>query len=273
MNLTSKRGGNHKAFKRAIVISVILHTAFFVMIVVSPSLPISSKKDIFHYVPVSLISIPGGGGGGGGGGIRQPETQEIGVTEVPKETLRDLTTLEKLQETQEPALTYPVEKLQKEKKPKTEKKAAINKPQPKTTTKTSAKKSSTQGTGTSPGSGLRIGVGEGPGGEGYGFGYGDPYGTSSFPFAYYLQMVRDKISANWFSSLVNPGVSGGIRTVIYFRIYRDGHCSDFKVQEDSGYRSFNLSALRAIQSATFPPLPSDYEGEYLGIYLIFEHTK
>jgi len=32
--------------------------------------------------------------------------------------------------------------------------------------------------------------------------------------------------------------------------------------------------LRAIQtSAPFPPLPREYKDEYLGIHLIFEHSK
>jgi TonB family protein len=119
------------------------------------------------------------------------------------------------------------------------------------------------------GTGLRIGGGEGPGGPGYGAG-----GLANFPYTYYLDIITDRVSSNWFSSLVDPGVSGSFQTVIYFRIEKIGQVSDIKIEQSSGVTPLDLSAVRAIKaSAPFPPLPREYEDAYLGIHLIFEHSK
>ncbi|MGD9345010.1 MAG: TonB C-terminal domain-containing protein, partial [Candidatus Aminicenantes bacterium] len=67
---------------------------------------------------------------------------------------------------------------------------------------------------------------------------------------------------------------GDFRTVVYFKIFRNGEISPLEIRESSRIRSLDLSARRAIQSsAPFPPLPRDYEGDFLGIHLIFEHNK
>ncbi len=87
-------------------------------------------------------------------------------------------------------------------------------------------------------------------------------------------MISDKITANWFQSLVDPGVGGLLQTQVYFRIYRNGTISDVKVDVSSGVESFDLSAKRAISNAApFATLPNEYAGQYLGITLIFEHSK
>ena len=120
------------------------------------------------------------------------------------------------------------------------------------------------------GTGLRIGTGSGPGGPGY----GGSFGLSNFPYTYYLQIITDRVSTNWFTSLVDPGVSGNFQTVIYFKINRDGQVTDLKIEEPSGITPLDLSALRAVKAASpFPPLPRDYEDSYLAIHLIFEHSK
>ncbi len=69
-------------------------------------------------------------------------------------------------------------------------------------------------------------------------------------------------------------MSGTFQTQVFFKIYRNGQISDLKVENSSGIQALDLSALRAIQtSAPFPPLPSEYDGQYLGLHLIFEHSK
>jgi TonB family protein len=87
-------------------------------------------------------------------------------------------------------------------------------------------------------------------------------------------MISDKITANWFQSLVDPGVGGLLQTQVYFRIYRTGQISDIRIDVSSGVEAFDISARRAIQaSAPFASLPNEYDGQYLGITLIFEHAK
>ncbi|HDT13125.1 MAG TPA: TonB C-terminal domain-containing protein, partial [Candidatus Aminicenantes bacterium] len=91
---------------------------------------------------------------------------------------------------------------------------------------------------------------------------------------FYLQMLSDRITANWFQALVDPGVGGLLQTQVYFRIYRDGSISDIKIDVSSGIDAFDLSARRAVQTAApFAPLPNEYDGQYLGITLVFEHAK
>lgn len=258
-------------FKKAVILSFTAHLTLFLLILLSPHLPKSSRKEMIHYV--SLISLPGGGGGSGGSsGEGVGGEEKIAETDLPKrETLKDLTTPQKLQQETFSSLRHPVEKPKKEIRPKKEKKAVIQK-QPKGTG--DRKAGSKRGEGAGTGSGVRIGGDGSGGGSGTGSAYSSQIGLSNFPFTYYLQIIIDRVSSNWFTSLVDPGISGSFQATVYFKIYKNGQISDPKIQEASGIKSLDLSALRAIQtSAPFPPLPGDYEDEYLGIYLIFEHSK
>jgi len=267
--------GERLLFKRAVTISLCAHLAFLVLIIISPHLPRPSRKGLIHYIPLDMV-VAGGGGGGGGGGRRPAAKAQ--VPPAKKETLRDLTTPQKAQPEEKPAMRYPVEKPKREPKAKTEKKTAITKPEPPPPDKTdqtgtSVEASSSQGLGT----GLRIGGGGGPGGGGFGpggAGFGPGGGLANFPYTYYLNIITDRVSSNWFSSLVDPGVSGSFQTILYFRIEKSGQIADVKIEQSSGMTPLDLSAVRAVKvSAPFPPLPREYEEAYLGIHLIFEHSK
>lgn len=272
----------YAAFKKAVIISCTVHMILFLLILLSPHFPKPSRKGMIHYV--NLISFPGGGGGGGGSPGGSPpeggggEKEQVVETSVPaRETLRDLTTPQKLQQETAPSLRHPVEKPKKEKKPKTQKKAVIQKPQntSKKTSQTSKTGTTKAGSGAGTGSGIRIGVGSGSGtGGGFGSEFSSQIGLSNFPFTYYLQILVDKISSNWYPSQVSAGISGDFHTTVFFKIFRSGQISVVDIEESSGIRTLDLSAVRAVQnSAPFPPLPDDYEDEYLGIHLIFEHNK
>jgi TonB family protein len=229
---------------------------------------------MIHYV--NVVSFPGGGGGGGSpGGKTQPGEEKLAETAVPeRETLRDLTTPQKLQQESPTTLRHPVEKPKRERRPPSEKKAVIQKTQTPPES-SSSKKTGTAATGSGNGSGtgVRLGIGSGPGG-GFGSEFSSQIGLSNFPYTYYLQTIHGKISSNWYTSQVSPGITGDFHTTVYFKIYRNGEISTLEIKERSGIRSLDLSALRAIQSSVpFPPLPNDYDGEYLGIHLIFEHNK
>ncbi len=251
---------SNPVFKKAVVLSFTAHLAFFLFILLSPNLQKSSRGEMIHYV--ELISFPGGGGGG---------EEKIAETTLPeRKTLRDLTTPQKLQQETVPTLRHPVEKPEKETRTKKEKKAVIQK---QSTGTREAEAGSVKGKGTGPGSGIRLGSGLGSGSD-TGSAFSSQIGLSNFPFTYYLQIIIDRVSNNWFTSLVDPGISGSFQATVHFKIYKNGQISELKIEESSGIRSLDLSALRAVQtSAPFPPLPGAYEDEYLGIYLIFEHSK
>jgi TonB family protein len=264
-----------KAFRRALVFSALLHGGLIVFIVASPSLSGPPQKGLVQYV--NFIGSPGGGGTGGGPGGGETVVQPLPPPKT-KETLRDLTVPEKAKADDKAGMRHPVDKPKTAKKAP-EKKAVITKPQPSTAAASgaespSAAATSGQGGGQGPGYGLRFGTGAGGAGGGTGGGTGEPFGVSGFPFTYYLQFLSDRISSSWFTSLVDPGVSGLFQTQVYFKIYRNGQVSDLKVEVSSGVPAFDLSALRAIQTASpFAPLPAEYDGQFLGIHLIFEHSR
>lgn len=269
--------------RRPLLLSALLHAGLIALIAASPSFQRPVRKGFVQYV-----NFIGGGGGGTGGTGGLPaggagggaETAKAEPLPTPKKpALRDLTVPSKLKTEPDTALRHPVDKPKRDKAP--EKQAAITKPEPAASTTApsgaAATGVATGGTGTGSGSGfgLRFGTGGGGGGTGGGTGGGgDPFGISGFPFQYYLQMISDKITANWFQSLVDPGVGGLLQTEVYFRIYRNGQISDVRITVPSGVASFDISARRAIENAQpFPPLPNEYDGQYLGITLIFEHAK
>lgn len=105
---------------------------------------------------------------------------------------------------------------------------------------------------------------------------GNPLGTtafgsaiagfdSDFKFGYYIDQLLGAIDAKW----ARPAMGDDVRTVISFRIQRDGRLTELEVAESSGYNSFDLAALRAVQNAApFPPLPRGYRLDSLGVKLI-----
>jgi TonB family protein len=275
--MTPARAALPKAFKRAVMISALLHAGLIVLVAASPSFARRPPKGLVQYV-----NFIGGGGGRGGGGTVVAKTETLPAAKKP--ALRDLTVASKLQPEAKSSMTHPVDKPKTAKKT-TEKKAAITKPEPSAPTAADAINASAAAATSGSGFGLRFGTGAGGTGGGTGAGgggvgggtgagAGDPFGVAGFPFQFYLQMISDKITANWFQALVDPGVGGLLQTQVYFRIYKNGSISDIKIDVSSGVESFDLSAQRAIRnSAPFASLPNEYDGQYLGITLVFEHAK
>ncbi len=106
---------------------------------------------------------------------------------------------------------------------------------------------------------------------------GNPLGTTAFgselggidnpdfTYGYYLDRLLSLIDAQW----VRPSMGSGIKTVLFFRIHRDGSMTELRVEQSSGYNSFDLAALRAVQNAApFSPLPRAFQHDSLGVNLI-----
>ncbi len=95
-----------------------------------------------------------------------------------------------------------------------------------------------------------------------------------FRWAYYLASIRNKIGSRW---VPPPGMNPqgrAVRTVLYFRITRDGQIALAQVESSSGYVFFDQTALRALQSATpLPPLPAGFSDNYLGVHFGFEYVQ
>ncbi len=96
----------------------------------------------------------------------------------------------------------------------------------------------------------------------------------NFPYSYYVETLKAKISSTWYNPLSSSGITGRYLSVVYFRIYRNGTIGQLKLIRKSGNRYYDLSTLRVISEVKpFPPLPSDYPEQYLGVYFEFEWEK
>lgn len=272
------------SFKKALILSIFLHIIIFALIGFSNYLTPPAKKGMVHYVNLNFVGLPGGGGRGGGGGSGgQPGTltgegkTAAPVAETKKETMKELTVPQKASPTPTTSLRHPVEKETKTKEKTPPKKTAISAPQPGASKEEPAAGETTgagggAGSGSGGGTGLRIGVGEGEGD--FGGGLGGELGTASFPYTYYLQTIIDRVSSNWFTGISSLNFTGEYQSVIYFKILRNGQIADLKIEKSSGLPALDLTARRAVEmAAPFPPLPSDFESEYLVIHLIFERSQ
>lgn len=166
-----------------------------------------------------------------------------------------------------------------EKKPETRPssgEASKKPPTPEPSKKPEPPSAGRSGTGDNPAGTAAQGTPDGEAGR-RGAPTGSPLGTTAFgseiagldnpdfTYSYYIDQLLGKIDANW----VRPPLGDGVRAIIAFRIGRDGRLSGLEVAESSGYNSFDLAALRAVQNAApFPPLPRAYRHDSLGVRLI-----
>jgi len=269
-------------FKKFVYISISFHIILFLLLILSPKFPSLGRKKMIHYV--SLHSFSGGGGGGGPAGSgpsakMQPKASETKeeLTETPAQagqTLRDITTPQKLEQQTLSSFRHPVDKPKREKTPPSQKKAVIQKQDPSAKKPSeNAKSGSEEGAGE--GSGISLGIGAGSGdGAGFGSEFSSQIGLSNFPYDYYLNHMLGRISSNWLKTQISSGMTAELITVVRFKIYRDGKISVVDIEQGCGIRTLDLAAVRAIQSSSpFAPLPDGYEEESLIIHLIFEHIK
>jgi len=76
-------------------------------------------------------------------------------------------------------------------------------------------------------------------------------------YAYYVNIVNNKVSQNWYKSEADPLASMDKSATIIFDIDHDGVPSNARVETRSGSSSLDLSALRAVQRVDgFGPLPA-----------------
>jgi protein TonB len=92
------------------------------------------------------------------------------------------------------------------------------------------------------------GVGMGPGGA-----FGNRFGS-------YRDLLEQRVASKWRTTDVNPALQTAPAAIVTFVIHRDGSSSDVRLEESSGDKALDYSAMRAIYEAgTFPPLPAAYD--------------
>jgi TonB family protein len=184
-------------------------------------------------------------------------------------------------EVREEAPVFPDKPVKRPEKPKPEKprpaaESDLPRPAAPAVKKPLPKPPARGGTGNNPAGAVPEGSDDGEAGR-RGAPTGKPQGTSAFgsqiagldnpdfKFGYYIDQLLSSIDSKW----VRPPLGNEVQAVIGFRIQRDGSITDLQVARSSGYNSFDLAALRAVQNASpFPPLPRAYRQDSLGVNLI-----
>ena len=86
------------------------------------------------------------------------------------------------------------------------------------------------------------------------------------PNSFYFRQIQNRIVGNW------QRLGGQGRTMIFFRINRDGTISGASIETTSGNSALDQSALMAVQRTTdLGPLPSNF-GDKLGIHFWFNYV-
>lgn len=245
-------------FKATLVLSLALHASLAALFIIQPAGKSSGETTYY----VDLVNLGGGGGSGPGGrpsrAAEQGSAAQAALIEEKSGSVKNLTVEKKFQS----PLRFPDQ--ESKKIVENEKMISVIRKEK------MLAKSETPLQGTVIDQGLKTGISSGAGGSGTG--PGGPGGY--FPHAYYIDLLRSRISSSWYNSLVAPGLKGKYVTGVYFIIHRDGEISDLQVERSSGIVSLDLSARRAIDNAApFAPLPADFSSQYLVVHFEFEWEK
>lgn len=236
--------------KRSLVLSGILHLAVIASLVAFSPMSPRSMEGYPTIYRVGLVSLPSRGRAARAGqSAEQSSEQKVTISSKPEPQEKGVSVKE-----------FQKTKSQKKKTKVTPKKAPA-KPQAK---KPAAADKKPEG---------KITQGDELGEE-YGLGDGISAATvdgAGFGSSYYLSLIFGRIRDLW----DNPvEASATLRVTVYFKITREGRIYDAQVEKSSGIELFDEAAKRAVlTSAPFPPLPSEYSGDYLGIHLEFEYVQ
>ena len=112
------------------------------------------------------------------------------------------------------------------------------------------------------------------GGAKGGFGFTGGGGDFGNRYAWYVQVVQQKVRQNWLAYEVDPNIKEANRFYLTFDITKDGRPSDIRVEQSSGIPSLDLSAVRALKRIdTFGPLPPDYSGNKVSVEFWFDYKR
>jgi TonB family protein len=94
--------------------------------------------------------------------------------------------------------------------------------------------------------------------------------ATDFPYAWYLNLLRTKISDAWDPPASRLLVGRTNQLIVRFRLARNGSVSDVDVEVVSGATGLDSSARRAVDRAQpFPPLPDGYPEDAVDIAVRF----
>jgi TonB family protein len=106
------------------------------------------------------------------------------------------------------------------------------------------------------------------GSGGVGIGTGGAFGNR---FGAYRDLLEQRIAQRWRTDDVDPRLDTAPPAIITFMIYRNGSTSSVRVEQSSGNKMLDNSALRAVYEASpFPALPAGYERDDARIEIWFQ---
>jgi protein TonB len=89
-------------------------------------------------------------------------------------------------------------------------------------------------------------------------------------FAFYIEQINRNLTKEWYVNMLDAQAAGH-RVYITFQIARDGTPSHIKIEQPSGDKTLDETALSAVQHIeTFGPLPDAYQGSYVNVQYYFE---
>lgn len=92
---------------------------------------------------------------------------------------------------------------------------------------------------------------------------------SDFPYPWYITQVREALWDSW--QRIMP-VNSSLKCVIKFRILSSGSISSAEIEQSSGNRMFDQTALTAVESAgKMPHLPEGFFEDYLTVHVEFKN--
>ncbi len=253
-----------KTFEIAVGISILLHIFIFGLLIEKPFAS-PRKKKITYYVDLMNFS-PGGGGIKNSSNYKKIKPiKKKPVNKKKKISMKELTA-EKQKSKKKRDLTYskPVKKIKKRrnkinKRPIKKRKIIRKTPLEEVYEKFKKEKQSNDN-----------------GGVGFGIGSGNGNGSmiGNFPYAYYIEIVKNRVSSNWITATGNFTVRTNYIVIVSFTIMKNGRIRDLIVEKSSGIDSLDTSALRAVKySVPFPPLPKSYDKKDLSVFIQFVLNK
>lgn len=90
-------------------------------------------------------------------------------------------------------------------------------------------------------------------------------------YSWYNDLVQAKMYNLWRRPLKTAVGRDQATAVISFRVFRDGHIENIRLQESSGSQVMDDSALQAARKADpLPPLPSGFPGPHEDFLILFD---
>ena len=89
----------------------------------------------------------------------------------------------------------------------------------------------------------------------------------NFPYPWYVAQVRSMLWNEWSSRMPR---GGGLKSLVGFKIKRDGSVKGVQAEKTSGNKLFDYAACTSVeQAAPFPPLPQEYKDSNLAVHVEF----